>query len=126
MTEKVSIGYICGRGNGHVELAGELDFGVCTGKAVADIYVTVENRPGLHAEDRDLLTTEEVAEYIKEVARECDMLQEQYVFYEEGNRVYVSWHDCDCEWVTKYCDKHHRKSAFVPVASLERYVREAR
>jgi hypothetical protein len=28
--------------------------------------------------------------------------------------VRVFWYDCDCEWVTKYCEEFHRRSALVP------------
>lgn len=37
------------------------------------------------------------------------------------NTVPVSWYDCDCEWLSKYCDDHHRKYAHVPVEVLEKY-----
>lgn len=32
----------------------------------------------------------------------------------------VYWYDCDCAWITKYCDENHRKSADVSVAGFTR------
>lgn len=26
----------------------------------------------------------------------------------------VSWYEHDCDWLTKYCDEHHQRSATVP------------
>lgn len=37
------------------------------------------------------------------------------------NTVRVSWYDCDCEWLLKYCDDYHRTYASVPVKVLEKY-----
>lgn len=36
--------------------------------------------------------------------------------------VSVSWYEHDCDWITKYCDEEHRRSAFVPVSVLDQYV----
>lgn len=33
--------------------------------------------------------------------------------------VRVYWYDHACEWVTKYCDEHHRRSALVQKQALE-------
>ena len=36
----------------------------------------------------------------------------------EGEMVPVFYYEHDCDWVSKYCDENHRRSAMVPVASL--------
>lgn len=33
--------------------------------------------------------------------------------------VRVYWYDHACEWVTKYCDEHHRRSALIQKQALE-------
>jgi hypothetical protein len=30
-----------------------------------------------------------------------------------AQEVVISWRDCDCEWVTKFCDEKHVKFAVV-------------
>ena len=32
--------------------------------------------------------------------------------------VTVSWYDCDCAYISKYCDENHRKYTEVPVELL--------
>lgn len=32
--------------------------------------------------------------------------------------VQVFWYEHDCEWLSKYCDEHHRRSALVPRSAL--------
>ena len=32
----------------------------------------------------------------------------------DDDSVRVFWYDCDCEWITKYCEENHRRSALVP------------
>lgn len=34
----------------------------------------------------------------------------------------VSWYDHDCDWITKYCDEYHTRSALVPLSVLEQYI----
>jgi len=41
----------------------------------------------------------------------------------EDKLVYVGWYDHDCEWLTKYCDEHHRVGAMVPMSVLSQYKR---
>lgn len=33
--------------------------------------------------------------------------------------VTVFWYDHDCDWITKYCDEHHRRSGTVSRIVLE-------
>ena len=33
--------------------------------------------------------------------------------------VTVYWYDHDCEWISKYCDEHHRRSGQVSRIVLE-------
>lgn len=40
--------------------------------------------------------------------------------------VWVSWHDCSCDWLSKYCDEHHRKTALVPIEVLNEWRAEPR
>lgn len=44
----------------------------------------------------------------------------------EEIEVYVSWHDCDCEWASKYCDEYHSVGASVPLSVLRPYIKEER
>lgn len=30
----------------------------------------------------------------------------------------VYWYDCDCDWISKYCDENHRRSALVELDYL--------
>jgi len=32
--------------------------------------------------------------------------------------VHISWYEHDCDWITKYCDEHHRHSANVSRSAL--------
>lgn len=32
--------------------------------------------------------------------------------------VTVSWYEHECDWITKYCDEHHRKYAVIPRSVL--------
>jgi hypothetical protein len=36
--------------------------------------------------------------------------------------VSVTWYEHDCEWITKYCDEHHARTALVPRDVLAQYV----
>lgn len=33
----------------------------------------------------------------------------------------VYWYNCDCDWLSKYCDEHHRATARIPLAVLRSY-----
>ena len=33
----------------------------------------------------------------------------------------VYWYSCNCDWISKYCDEHHREVARVPLAVLNEY-----
>lgn len=33
----------------------------------------------------------------------------------------VTWFDCDCDWITKYCEGAHKKSALIHPDVLEQY-----
>ena len=35
-----------------------------------------------------------------------------------ADAVQVFWYEHDCEWVSKYCDEHHQRSAWVSRAAL--------
>lgn len=39
------------------------------------------------------------------------------------NLVAVSWTDCNCEWVTGYCDEYHRRTSRIPRSVLTRNAR---
>ena len=39
----------------------------------------------------------------------------------DDGTVYVAWAECDCEWVTKFCDDNHMAYAQVPVVELEKW-----
>lgn len=36
--------------------------------------------------------------------------------------VTVRWYDCNCAWVTKFCDEEHTRFAIVPRDVLLRYM----
>lgn len=40
-----------------------------------------------------------------------------------GELVAVSWTDCDCEWMTSYCDENHRRTTRIPRSALTRAAR---
>lgn len=77
MSEKVHIGFVCGRGNGHTQFAGEIDYGCCGGKRVAEIYVTVEELDGLYPEYRGLKSSEDVAEELADIIEKWDLQREK-------------------------------------------------
>lgn len=35
--------------------------------------------------------------------------------------ILVHWYDCNCEWITKYCDEYHQKSAYIPADVVREY-----
>ena len=35
--------------------------------------------------------------------------------------VRVTWYEHDCQWLTKYCDEHHARTAWVPLAIVKQY-----
>lgn len=37
--------------------------------------------------------------------------------------VTVSWYNCECEWLSDYCDENHRVYATVPVSVLKEYAK---
>lgn len=38
--------------------------------------------------------------------------------------VTIHWYDCNCDWLTKYCDEHHLRTARTPREILDRYTKE--
>lgn len=44
----------------------------------------------------------------------------------EDKNVYVSWYDCDCDYISKYCDEYHSVGASVPLWVLRPYIKEER
>jgi hypothetical protein len=38
------------------------------------------------------------------------------------DEVTVYYYDHTCEWISKYCDEHHRRHAVIPVDVLAKYV----
>lgn len=39
-------------------------------------------------------------------------------------KIAVRWYNCNCEWVSKYCDKHHTEVALIPKDVLKQYTKE--
>ena len=76
MSEKVHIGFVCGKGNGHTQFRGGLDYGCCGGKRVADVYVTVEELEDLYPEYRGLKSSADVAEELADIVEEWDRQRE--------------------------------------------------
>lgn len=33
----------------------------------------------------------------------------------------VYWYECDCDWLTKFCDEFHRRTADIPLDVLKEY-----
>ena len=44
----------------------------------------------------------------------------------EDKKVYVSWYDHDCDYISKYCDEYHSVGASVPLSVLRPYIKEER
>lgn len=83
MTEDpVKVGFVCGKGHGHIQLSGELEYGVCSSKSVADIFVTVVESEDLYPEYRGLMRGADVAEYLKRLVHEHDTWREERVWNE--------------------------------------------
>lgn len=82
MTEKVHIGFVYGKGNGHLQLQGEPDYGCCGGKKTADIYVIVEDLPDLYPSYREIYTAETVADEIAGIVREWSEHREREMWDE--------------------------------------------
>lgn len=36
-------------------------------------------------------------------------------------KVLVKWYECDCQWLTKYCDEEHVRTAWVPLDVVKRH-----
>lgn len=80
MSTPIEIGMICKRGgpSGHLSLRGEDDYGYCEGKAVAKVYLYVEDIPGLIPEYKGFQSSKEVADQISELVREhYDMIMDR-------------------------------------------------
>lgn len=77
MADKVKIGFVCGKGHGHTQFVGEIDYGACGSKTVAEIFVTVEEREDLYPEYRGLMTAEDVAGELREIVNEHDNWREK-------------------------------------------------
>jgi hypothetical protein len=41
----------------------------------------------------------------------------------EAEEVWVTWYDCDCAFISKYCDENHVSRALVPVAVLNKFTK---
>lgn len=39
-------------------------------------------------------------------------------------KITVHYYEHSCEWLTKYCDEYHRRTAVVPASVLARYTRK--
>lgn len=39
-------------------------------------------------------------------------------------KVWVSWYNHNCEYISKYCDEYHRVGASVPLSVLSEYMKE--
>ena len=77
MSDKALIGFVCGKGHGHLQLAGEIDYGACRSKAVADVFVVVEEEGGLYPEYRDLMDATEVADELRKIVSTYDKWREE-------------------------------------------------
>lgn len=42
-----------------------------------------------------------------------------------AEQVTVYWYEHDCEWISKYCDEHHRRSGTVSRIVLETVAQDA-
>lgn len=51
---RVEVGFICHRGNGHTQLRGEIDYGACGSKKIGTIYMEFDERDGLNTSEWDL------------------------------------------------------------------------
>ena len=78
------IGFICGKGHGHTQFKGEIDYGACGSKEVAEITVTVTDREDLYPEYRNLKSSADVAKEIQEIIREWDAWREEKRWEDEG------------------------------------------
>lgn len=71
-SDKVMMGFVCGKGHGHTQWAGEIDYGACGGKSVADIFISLEEKDDLYPEYRGLKTAEDVAHELREIINAWD------------------------------------------------------
>ena len=78
------IGFVCGKGHGHTQFIGEIDYGACGGKEVAEITVSVTDREDLYPEYRNLKSSADVAKEIQEIIREWDAWREEKMWEDEG------------------------------------------
>lgn len=39
------------------------------------------------------------------------------------SRVTVYYYDHNCNWITKYCEEYHTRSAYVPISVLNQYTK---
>ena len=58
------------------------------------------------------------ARSMMEIAAERLASQPVPVEVTDAEVVQVFWYEHDCEWVSKYCDEHHQRSAWVSRAAL--------
>lgn len=82
MSDKVKVGFVCGKGHGHTQWAGGIDYGVCWGKSVADIFISLEEKDDLYPEYRGLKTAEDVAHELRGIISEWDKRREEEMWDE--------------------------------------------
>lgn len=56
------------------------------------------------------------------ICQDCTIAGKGYSLpFDPPKPVTVHWYDHDCEWVTKYCEEHHVRTARIPADVLGRF-----